>query len=154
ALAVKYRRMDDEVTRKNRLIELGTIAAGVAHEIRNPLASIKTFAQLMPERMDDPEFKNEFSKLVLKDVDRITKVIESMLAFARPGQVSVKEQCVNDLVEDAILLIRPRLKAKHVELTRAFRGNPVVKADKQQMLQVLVNLLSNAADAVNGNGEI
>src|SRR5579859_8108840 len=154
ALAVKYHHMEDEVFRKNRLVELGTIAAGVAHEIRNPLASIKTFAQLMPERMDDPEFKNEFSKLVLKDVDRITKVIESMLAFARPGQVSVREQSTNELVEEAILLIQPRLKAKHVELTRAFQGNPVVKVDKQQMLQVLVNLLSNAVDAVDGKGNI
>ena len=85
ALAVKYRRIEDESVRTNRLVELGMIAAGVAHEIRNPLASIKTFAQLMPERVDDPEFRNEFGKLVLKDVNRITKVIESMLAFARPG---------------------------------------------------------------------
>jgi signal transduction histidine kinase len=153
-LAVKYRRMEDEVFRKNRLIELGTIAAGVAHEIRNPLASIKTFAQLMPERMDDPEFKNEFSKLVLKDVDRITKVIESMLAFARPAQVSIKEQPSNDLVEEAILLVQPRLKAKRIELTRAFHGNPIVKVDKHQLLQVLVNLLSNAADALHEQGKI
>ena len=154
ALGVKYRRMEDEVFRKNRLIELGTIAAGVAHEIRNPLASIKTFAQLMPERMDDPEFKNEFSKLVLKDVDRITKVIESMLAFARPAQVSIKEQPSNDLVEEAILLVQPRLKAKRIELTRAFRGNPVIRVDKHQILQVLVNLLSNAADALQEKGKI
>lgn len=154
ALAVRYRRMEDEVFRKNRLVELGTIAAGVAHEIRNPLASIKTFAQLMPERMEDPEFKNEFSKLVLKDVDRITKVIESMLAFARPSQVNIKEQPSNDLVEEAILLVQPRLKAKRIELTRAFHGNPVVKVDKHQILQVLVNLLSNAADALQDKGKI
>jgi signal transduction histidine kinase len=154
ALAAKYRRIEDEVFRKNRLVELGTIAAGVAHEIRNPLASIKTFAQLMPERMDDPEFKNEFSKLVLKDVDRITKVIESMLAFARPAQVSFKEQPSNDLVEEAVLLVQSRLKAKRIELTRAFHGNPIVKADKQQILQVLVNLLSNAADALQERGKI
>lgn len=154
ALAVKYRRMEDEVFRKNRLVELGTIAAGVAHEIRNPLASIKTFAQLMPERMDDPEFKNEFSKLVLKDVDRITKVIESMLAFARPAQVNFQEQPSNDLVEEAVLLVQSRLKAKRIELTRAFHGNPVVNVDKHQMLQVLVNLLSNAADALQERGKI
>ena len=154
ALAVKYRRMEDEVFRKNRLIELGTIAAGVAHEIRNPLASIKTFAQLMPERMDDPEFKYEFSKLVLKDVDRITKVVESMLAFARPAQVSIKEQPSNDLIEEAILLVQPRLKGKRIELTRAFHGNPIVKVDKHQILQVLVNLLSNAADALHEQGKI
>jgi signal transduction histidine kinase len=151
---VKYRRSEDQVSRKNRLIELGTIAAGVAHEIRNPLASIKTFAQLMPERMDDPEFKNEFSKLVLKDVDRITKVIESMLAFARPAQVNIMEQPSNDLVEEAILLVQPRLKAKRIELTRGFHGNPIVKVDKHQILQVLVNLLSNAADALPTQGKI
>ncbi|MGD0058911.1 MAG: ATP-binding protein [Verrucomicrobiia bacterium] len=154
ALAVKYRRIEDEAFRKNRLAELGTIAAGVAHEIRNPLASIKTFAQLMPERVDDPEFRNEFGKLVLKDVDRITKVIESMLAFARPAQVSIKEQPANELVEEAILLVQPRLKAKHIELSRAFHGNPIIKVDKHQILQVLVNLLSNAADALHDRGKI
>ena len=154
ALAVRYRRSEDEVFRKNRLIELGTIAAGVAHEIRNPLASIKTFAQLMPERMEDPEFKNEFSKLVLKDVDRITKVIESMLAFARPAQVNIKEQPANDLIEEAILLVQPRLKAKRLELTRAFHENLIIKVDKHQILQVLVNLLSNAADALPERGKI
>lgn len=154
ALAVKYRRMEDEVSRKNRLVELGTIAAGVAHEIRNPLASIKTFAQLMPERMDDPEFKNEFSKLVLKDVDRITKVIESMLAFARPAQVTMGDHLANDLVEEAILLVQPRLKSKRIELTREFHGNPVIKVDKHQVLQVLVNILSNATDALHEQGKI
>jgi len=154
ALAVRYRHMEDEVFRKNRLAELGTIAAGVAHEIRNPLASIKTFAQLMPERMDDPEFKNEFSKLVQKDVDRITKVIESMLAFARPAQVTIAEHTTNDLIEEAILLVQSRLKDKRIELTRQFHGNPVIKVDKHQMLQVLVNLLSNAADALHERGKI
>ena len=154
ALAVKYRRMEDQASRKNRLVELGTIAAGVAHEIRNPLASIKTFAQLMPERMEDPEFKNEFSKLVLKDVDRITKVIESMLAFARPSQVTIGEYPANDLVEEAILLVQPRLKSKRVELTREFHGNTVIKVDKHQILQVLVNLLSNAVDALPQQGKI
>ena len=154
ALAVKYRRMEDEVFRKNRLVDLGTIAAGVAHEIRNPLASIKTFAQLMPERMDDPEFKNEFSKLVLKDVDRITKVIESMLAFARPTQVTIAEHSVSDLVEEAVLLVQSRLKFKGIELTKQFHEQPMLRVDKQQILQVLVNLLINAADVLPEHGKI
>jgi signal transduction histidine kinase len=154
ALAVKYRRMEEEVFRKNKLAELGTIAAGVAHEIRNPLASIRTFAQLMPERMDDPEFKNEFSKLVLKDVDRITKVVESMLAFARPAQVTIAEHSSVDLVEEAVLLVRARLRNKSIELTKQFHDKPVLRADKQQILQVLVNLLSNAVDALPEQGKI
>ena len=154
ALAVKYRRMEDQIFRKNKLIELGTIAAGVAHEIRNPLASIRTFAQLMPDKMEDPEFKDEFSKLVLKDVDRITKVVESMLAFARPGQVSIADHSANDLVEEAILLVQPRMKGKQIELTKQFHEQAILKVDKQQILQVLINLLNNAADALPEHGKI
>jgi signal transduction histidine kinase len=154
ALAVKYRRMEDQILRKNKLIELGTIAAGVAHEIRNPLASIRTFAQLMPDRMDDPEFKNEFSKLVMQDVDRITKVVESMLAFARPAQITIAEYTASELVEEAVLLAQSRLKFKRIELTKQFHEQPVLRVDKQQILQVLVNLLSNAADALPEQGKI
>jgi signal transduction histidine kinase len=154
ALAVKYRRMEDQIFRKNKLIELGTIAAGVAHEIRNPLASIRTFAQLMPDKMDDPEFTGEFSKLVLKDVDRITKVVESMLAFARPAQVTIAEHRATDIVEEAILLVQPRIKSKHIEITKQFHVQPTLRVDKQQILQVLVNLISNAADALPEHGKI
>jgi signal transduction histidine kinase len=154
ALAVKYRRMEDQVLRKNKLIELGTVAAGVAHEIRNPLASIRTFAQLLPTQMDDPEFKNEFSKLVLNDVDRITKVVESMLAFARPAQVTIAEHPAHELVEEAILLVQSRLKTKRIELTRQVHEQPVLRVDRQQILQVLVNLLNNACDALPDQGRI
>jgi signal transduction histidine kinase len=154
ALAVKYRHMEEQLLRQNKLVELGTVAAGVAHEIRNPLASIKTFAQLLPDRMHDPEFAGGFSKLVISDVDRITKTVETMLAFARPGQVVVDDHKVDDLVEEAAMLVRPRLKKKRIELTKQFHAQPVVKADKQQILQVLVNLFSNAVDALPEQGRI
>ncbi|MBI5394434.1 MAG: GAF domain-containing protein [Verrucomicrobia bacterium] len=153
-LAVKYRHMEEEISRKNRLVDLGTIAAGVAHEIRNPLASVRTFAQLLPERIDDKEFREEFSKLVLKDVDRISKVVESMLAFARPSQVSVSDNAATDLLDEAVLLVQSRLKSKSVHLVKEYHQQPTLKVDKQQMLQVLVNLLINAVDAVGQNGEI
>ena len=154
ALALKYRRMEDQILRKNKLIELGTIAAGVAHEIRNPLASIRTFAQLLPDKHDDPEFKNEFSKLVLKDVDRITKVVESMLAFARPAQVTIADHVVSELVEEAVVLTAARLKTKRIELTKQYHEQPTLRVDKQQILQVLVNLINNAADVLPEHGRI
>jgi signal transduction histidine kinase len=154
ALALKYRRMEDQILRKNKLIELGTIAAGVAHEIRNPLASIRTFAQLLPDKHGDPEFTGEFSKLVLKDVDRITKVIESMLAFARPAQVTIADHLATELVEEAALLTSSRLKNKRIELIKQYHERPTLRVDKQQILQVLVNLINNAADALPEQGKI
>ena len=126
----------------------------MAHEIRNPLASIRTFAQLLPEKMDDPEFKLEFSKLVLKDVDRITKVIESMLAFARPAQVTIADHSASELVDESVLLTTTRLKNKRIELTKHYHERPILRVDKQQILQVLVNLISNAADALPEQGKI
>jgi C4-dicarboxylate-specific signal transduction histidine kinase len=154
SLAVRYRRMQEEVVRKNKLMELGTVAAGIAHEIRNPLASIKTFAQLLPTKGDDPEFKNEFSKLVTKDVDRISKVVESMLAFARPAGVKVADYWAAELVDEAVLLVEPRFKSKEIHFKKEAAKDLRLRVDKQQMLQVLVNLLNNAVDALGPGGTV
>lgn len=154
ALGVRYRRMEERAVRNNKLISLGTIAAGVAHEIRNPLASIRTFAQLLPTKHDDPEFKNEFSKLVLQDVERITKVIQSMLSFARPGTVNISSHTATDLIEEAMMLIQPRLRSKKIEVIRQFHNNLVLRVDRQLILQVLLNLLNNAVDALPPDGVI
>jgi signal transduction histidine kinase len=109
---------------------------------------------LLPDQIDDPEFKQEFSKLVLKDVDRITKVVESMLAFARPAQVTIAEHKATELVEEALLLVQSRFKTKRIELTREFHEDPALRVDRQQILQILVNLLSNAAEALPEHGKI
>jgi len=154
ALAIRYRRLEDQILHQNKLVELGTIAAGIAHEIRNPLASIRTFAQLLPDKMDDPEFKTEFRQMVLQDVERITKVIQSMLAFSRPGTINIAEHLASDLVEEAVLLVQPRLKSKRIELARQFHEKPTIRVDRQQILQVLLNLLNNAADALTEGGRI
>lgn len=143
-----------EIQQAGKLASIGELASGIAHEIRNPLASIRTFAQLLPTRADDPEFKNEFSQLVLKDVDRITKVIETMLAFARPAQVTMGEYTTGELVDEALLLAQSRLKTKRVELTREARAQPVLRVDKQQLLQVLLNLVNNAIDVLPEQGRI
>lgn len=154
ALAVKYRRLEDLIVRKNRLIELGTIAAGIAHEIRNPLASIRTFAQLLPDKAHDPEFQNEFRRMVLQDVDRITRVIQSMLAFARPGTISIAEYDAAELVDEAVMLVAPHLKSKRIALTKQFHEALRLRCDKQQIIQVLVNLLTNAAQVLPEEGRI
>ncbi len=154
ALAIRYRHLEEQMMHQNKLVELGTIAAGVAHEIRNPLASIRTFAQLLPDKMHDPEFQTDFCQRVLKDVERITNVIQSMLAFSRPGTVNIAEYPSVDLVDEAVLLVQPHLKRKRVELTLQFHEKPTLRVDKQQILQVLVNLLNNAADALAEGGRI
>ena len=154
ALAVRYRRMEEQSIRNNKLVALGTIAAGVAHEIRNPLASIRTFAQLLPTKLDDPEFRDEFSKLVLQDVERITKVIQSMLSFARPATINVGNHTAEELIEEALTLVQPRLRGKSIEVSKHLPQRLTLSVDKQQILQILLNILNNAVDALPAGGVI
>ena len=154
ALGVRYRRMEEQAVRNNKLVALGTIAAGVAHEIRNPLASIRTFAQLLPTNQDDPEFRDEFSKLVLQDVERITKVIQSMLSFARPAAMNVGLHTAEELIDEALTLIQPRLRGKQIEVSKQLPHRLTLSVDKQQILQVLLNILNNAVDVLPAGGVI
>ena len=154
ALGVRYRRMEEQAVRNNKLVALGTIAAGVAHEIRNPLASIRTFAQLLPTNHDDPEFRDEFSKLVLQDVERITKVIQSMLSFARPAAMNVGLHTAEELIDEALTLIQPRLRGKQIEVSKQLPHRLTLSVDKQQILQVLLNILNNAVDVLPAGGVI
>ena len=154
ALAIRYRRIEEQAVHNNKLITLGTIAAGIAHEVRNPLASIRTFAQLLPSKIDDPEFTNEFRKIVLQDVERITRVIQSMLSFARPGTVNIGNHTAAELVDEALMLAQSRLNSKHVQVTKQLHNHLTLCADKQQILQVLLNILNNAVDAMPDNGTI
>jgi signal transduction histidine kinase len=154
AFNLHYRRVQEEIMRKSRLVELGTIAAGIAHEIRNPMASIRTFAQLLPERKNDEEFHHEFSRVVMKDLERINRVIESMLTFARTSPVTLSNYSAVDVIEEAVLLVNPRFRDRKIEVAKNYKTTAQVWIDKQRFLQVLVNLLNNAVDAVGPNGRI
>ena len=91
--------------RTDRLRSLETIAGGFAHEIRNPLTSIKTFIQLAPERKDDADFIREFSRIVLDDVYRIERLIEEILDYARYMEPKLTEEDVNDIVSSCLYFI-------------------------------------------------
>lgn len=154
ALAVKYRKFEQQMMQASKLASLGTLAAGIAHEIRNPLSSIKTFVQLLPTRPNDPEFQAEFSKLVSSDVDRISKIVENVLSFARSSSITVTEQRIEDVIEDSLHLVHSKLKNKNIEVTKQYQNLPMVKVDKDQMAQVFVNILLNAIEALPNRGGV
>jgi len=152
ALAVRYRKFEQQMFQTSKLASLGTLAAGIAHEIRNPLSSIKTFVQLLPSRPNDPEFQAEFSKLVSNDVDRITKIVENVLSFARSSTITLSEQRIEEVLDDSLALIQSKLKAKKVEVIKHYGQVPLARGDKDQLSQVFVNILLNAVEAVPGQG--
>jgi signal transduction histidine kinase len=145
----ELKRSQTLVRRTDRLRSLETIAGGFAHEVRNPLTSIKTFIQLTPERKDDPEFIGHFSTVVAEDVARIERLIEEILDYARYMEPKFMEEDINDVVESCLYSVRIKADTKSVSLQKDLARNlPPVTLDRQQIKQVLLNLLLNAIEAM------
>jgi len=147
------KRSQTLVQRTDRLRSLETIAGGFAHEIRNPLTSIKTFVQLAPERKDDSEFIDQFSKIVSEDVDRIERLIREILDYARYMEPRFMEEDLNDVVSSCLYFVDVKAGGKSITIERHLAsGLPPVRLDRQQIKQVLLNLLLNAMDAMGDSG--
>ncbi len=151
----ELRRSREIISRAGRLSALGTLAAGIAHEIRNPLVSIQTFFQLAPERINDEEFMTSFLKLAESEVQRISTLIGELLAFAKAPIPSLREVDLNEVVERALILLEPQAKAEGVHLRLRVGGNlaPVV-ADPDQVMQVVLNVALNGLQASASGGEV
>jgi two-component system, NtrC family, sensor kinase len=135
--------------RADRLASLGTLIAGLAHEIRNPLVSIKTFTQLLPERIDDEEFRNYFLTVASGEIDRLTSLINELLGFAKPTEPNFQGEDVNSIIEKMGFLISTEAKKKNITINKNYTSNlPHVRADAEQIKQVLLNILLNGMQAI------
>lgn len=141
--------------RADRLASLGTLAAGLAHEIRNPLTSIATFAELLPERKDDEEFMSSFCGIARSEAERIKILLTELLDYARPTAPKLEDSDINGVVESMVLFIGKEAEKKEVRVLAEFaEGLPKIMVDKHQIKQVFLNLLMNAIEAVPSGGEI
>ena len=141
--------------RTDRLKSLETIAGGFAHEIRNPLTSIKTFIQLAPERKDDPDFIREFSRVVLDDVYRIERLIEEILDYARYMEPKLTEEDLNDIVSSCLYFIEVKADSRGIKIEKELVSDlHRVMLDRQQIKQVFLNLFLNALDAMREGGGV
>lgn len=149
------KQLELQIRRSDRLASLGTLSAGMAHEIKNPLVSIKTFAQLLPERYLDSDFRETFSNLIGHEIDRIDSLVNQLLRFARPTKPLLKPLHVHEALEKALLLVGHRLYQKEIKLTRSWDANvDTIKADADQLEQVFLNFFLNAMDAMKNGGEL
>jgi len=154
-LEADLRRTRELLGRADRLSALGMLAAGVAHEIRNPLVSVRTFIQLLPERLADEEFRTSFRELALGEIERICALINDLLAFSRPAQAEREATDLNELVAQITRLLDA--EARKGDVAVSFRGEeelPRVVVDEGQVKQVLMNLLLNAFQACGSHGTV
>ena len=149
------KRLEMQIRRSDRLASLGTLSAGMAHEIKNPLVSIKTFAQLLPERYQDSDFRETFFSLIGHEVDRIDSLVNQLLRFARPAKPLLKPMHVHEVLEKALLLVGHRLYQKDVKLVRSWHADvDTIRADADQIEQVFLNFFINALDAMRTGGSL
>ena len=153
AMAISYKRLESRIRQADRLISLGTLAAGIAHEIRNPLSSVQTFLQLLPEKYNDEDFRNNFSRIVSKDVYRIEKIIESVLTLARFNMPKFFPVDINEVIEETLVLLDNDIKKNSVKVIKSFGDLPTIKGDKEQLKQVFLNIFLNGIQAMNNSNE-
>jgi signal transduction histidine kinase len=149
------KRLELQIRRSDRLASLGTLSAGMAHEIKNPLVSIKTFAQLLPERYQDSDFRETFSNLIGHEIDRIDSLVNQLLRFARPAKPVLRPMHVHDALEKSLQLVGHRLYQKEIKLSRLWGADvDTIRADADQLEQVFLNFFLNAMEAMKRGGEL
>jgi len=155
-LIEENRRLMDEIRRTDRLKAVATLAAGMAHEIKNPLTSIKTFTEYIDKKYDDSEFRLKFKKIVGSEVDRINAIVSSLLDFAKPRPLSLKKIQVNKLLEETLALMSNDFIRGKVDVVRGYVSGSenIIKADPNRLKQAFLNLFLNAMDAMKNGGKL
>jgi signal transduction histidine kinase len=144
-----------ELLHKQKLASMGQLAAGVAHEINNPLGTIQLYAGALRKELPPDDPHREDLAVILRETDRCKTIVGDLLNFARQQEVLAQPTDIHDLLEQAIAAVRPHPPFEQVEIQRDYAmGLPPIEADPAQLLQVFVNLLNNAAEAIEGPGTI
>jgi PAS domain S-box-containing protein len=147
--------LQEQVLRNEKLASLGVLAAGIAHEIKNPLVALKTFSQLMPEKYEDREFRENYVKVVIPEIERINKLVEQLLLFARPRPAHFQRSNLIEILDSTLLLITTQGAFRSIRLEKEFPSAPVnIVADPEKLKQAFLNVLLNSAEAMTGEGGI
>ncbi len=153
--AAELKRLQAEVEKNRRLASLGHLAAGVAHEIRNPLSSIKGLATFLARKVPAGGAEEEAAKTMAGEVDRLGRVVSELLDFAKPGAVALSPADINAVVGSTLRLADADVRAKaiRVDFTPA-HGFPEVFVNRERLTQALLNLFLNAVHAMDEGGKL
>lgn len=149
------KELREQLRRTDQLVALGTLAAGLAHEIRNPLGSIQGLVELLREDMtvDDPRVA--YSDTILKTVDHLNRLVGELLGFARPATDQTRPEDINCLLEHALLQIHYSTTNNNIEVIKNLTPErPLILADAEKLTQALTNILHNACQSMPSGGRI
>jgi two-component system sensor histidine kinase HydH len=150
-----YYRLEEQVRRTEKLAAIGRLAAGVAHEIRNPLSSIRGFAYLLGRGHGKETPEREYADVMVREIDRINHVVTDLLNFSRPMTVEPESITLPDLIDHVVSLVSADAKNNGVEIqVDCEPGLPPMSLDPNQVTQALLNLMLNAVNAMETEGTV
>ena len=148
------RKTEAQLIRSEKLAALGQLAAGIAHEIRNPLTSINILINSIREKKTDEISYQEDLGVIEEEIHRINEIVEQFLRFARPAPPLLKKTEIVSLFEEILQLLRPQLERQKISVQKDLRTLPPMTIDQEQMKQVILNLLMNAMQAMPKGGRL
>ncbi len=150
----EFKRLQAQIDQSEKLAVIGQLAAGVAHEIGNPLTSISSLVQILQRRSQD-SFISEQLINIKENIDRITKIVRELVDFSRPPSYETAVQDITDVIKTALGIVKYDKRIRKVKFETDFKDElPAVSVAADQLLQVFINILINALDAIDGNGTI
>jgi PAS domain S-box-containing protein len=148
-------KIQEEILRMDRLVSLGKLASGIGHELRNPLAGIKTTAQALSEEMSIEDSKREYLNRITKEIDRLNELLKTFFSFAKPQKLDLVYCYVKDIINEIIPFLIKEIADKGIRFVESYHPKlPSIKVDKHQMHQVFLNLFLNAIQAMPNGGEL
>ena len=154
-IAEENELLKQELERSERLKAASTLALGLAHEIKNPLTTLKTFSEFLPEKFKEEDFVNKFSKIIPAEVDRINSIVHKLLEFSKPTPPTFKSENIYDIIKDTLELMSNDFLKRRVKLIEECEDRDlIVNVDAAQIKQVLFNVILNALDSMPKGGKI
>jgi two-component system sensor histidine kinase AtoS len=151
----EIKALEEKLRQADRLAALGTLSAGLAHEIKNPLSAIKTFVQLLPVKRENPSFMDKFNITVPREIDRINRVVEDLLELTRTRKRPMVNVDVNQLVSQVIDIHSEEMAKKQIVFEEHLNGTiPPIRGDSETLYRVFSNLVINAIQAMPNGGSL
>lgn len=150
----RAKELEESLRKADRFASLGLLAAGMAHEIKNPLGGLRGAAQLLNEEIKNERY-SEYTQVIIKEADRVNSIVEDLFTLSNPRPPELRVINIHEILESILLLEKKALKKSNIEVVQIYDPSlPAVMVDEGQITQVFLNIIKNAVESMPAGGEL